>query len=121
NPDLGIFLLRLAVAAVFLVHGLPKFGKLRGIAAGTGMPVLVVLLLALVESLSALGLITGVLIQWSALGLMVVMLGAISFKVFKWKVPFKADQMTGWEFDFMLLVSSIVILLTSGGSIKLWF
>ena len=38
------------------------------------------------------------------------MLGAIYFKIFKWKMPFTSQTSTGWEFDLVLLAAGLVIL-----------
>lgn len=104
--DLGMFLLRLAVAVIFIYHGVSKF-KMRNWMLGVGI----------VESIAALMVLSGLWLQLGALVLAVIMLGAIYFKVSKWKIPFSIQTNTGWEFDFILLFASIAILLTGGGSI----
>jgi len=63
----------------------------------------------------ALGLLT----QIGALMIVLVMLGAISFHIFKWKSPYWATK-GGWEYDLMWLVMCLVILFTGGGDLKLW-
>ena len=118
--DLGLFILKLAVAVVFLYHSWPKLKNPQAMAQGIGWPSLAVLTLGLVEFLSSLGYLTGVYIQVSAFLLIVVMVGAISMKIMKWKVPFAAYDKTGWEFDFILLASNLAILLTDGGAGKLF-
>ena len=115
--DIGIFVLRLAVAIIFIYHALPKFRNLKGMAQGMGMPVGVVFLLGAVEFLSAVGLIFGVYTQLAALLLAIVMVGAIGMKIMKWKVPFAAMEKNGWEFDLILLAANIAILLGGGGTV----
>ncbi len=115
--DVGFFLLRIAIAVIFIYHGLPKLSKAKEMSLGMGMPAWMIFLLGAVEVLASFGLIFGVYAQLSALLLTLVMLGAIFMKVVKWKVPFSAMDKMGWEFDFILLFASIFILLSGGGLI----
>lgn len=115
--DTGLFLLRLGVAIVFLVHGFPKLLKAKEMSLGMGMPSVMIFLLGVIEVVSALGLATGFYTQLSAILLAFVMFGALGMKAMKWGVPFAARDKTGWEFDFILLVSSLAIFLTGGGRI----
>lgn len=47
------------------------------------------------------------------------MIGAVVLKVTQWKTGFMAQQTTGWEFDLVLLASSILLFLTGPGSIAI--
>ena len=118
--DVGLFLLRGAVAIVFLVHGWPKISNPKMMASGIGVPSAVVLLLGVIEFISALGLMLGIYTQLAALLLALVMIGAIMMKYMKWGVPFNAMDKTGWEFDFILLFACVSILLGGGGPIGLF-
>lgn len=113
--DLGFFVLRLAVAGVFIYHAVPKLRDPKGMAQAIGFRTEMVSLLGAVELLSSLGLILGIQVQLSALLLAIVMAGAIYFKTTKWNVPFMATDKTGWEFDLTLLAANIAIFLTGGG------
>ena len=104
--DLGMFLLRLAIATIFIYHAIPKF-KMRNWMLGVGIA----------ESIAAIMVVTGLWIQVGALILAIIMLGAIYHKMFKWNIPFFSQSNTGWEYDFILLFASLAILLTGGGSI----
>ncbi len=110
--NIGLLILRLTVAFIFIYHALPKINKTRVVAQGMNMPVIFVLLLGMVELLASLGLIFGFYIQFFALLLGVVISGAIWFKAVKWRIPFYARETTGWEFDLILLASNIVIFLS---------
>ena len=115
--DVGLLLLRIAIAIIFLYHGLPKLSKAKSMSAMMGMPAAMIFMLGAVETLASLGLVFGVYTQLSALLLSIVMIGAISIKIMKWKVPCGAMDKTGWEFDFILLFANIAILLSGGGSL----
>jgi len=117
--DLGLFLLRIAIAIIFLYHGLPKLTKFKEMSQMIGMPAGMIFMLGLVETLASLGIVFGVYIQLSALLLAVVMVGAIGMKMMKWGVPFATSDKVGWEFDFILFFASVTILLGGGGLIGL--
>lgn len=117
NANLGLFILRLVVAIIFLYHGLPKLmkagmmGQMMGVSGGK------VFMLGAVEVFSSAGLILGIYVRLAAILLSVVMVGAIGMKIMKWKVPFAAMDKTGWEFDLILLAANVAILLSGGGAI----
>ncbi|MEK7189090.1 MAG: DoxX family protein [Patescibacteria group bacterium] len=102
----GMFLLRLVVAVIFVVHAVMKLKKANAMAV-----------LGIVELLGAAGLALGLYTQIAALALGIVMLGAIYMKVAKWGYKFTEMGKTGWEFDLILLAANVVILTTGGGSI----
>ena len=115
--NLGFFILRLAVAEIFIYHAMPKLKNAKGMASMIGFKTEMIFILGLVELLSSLGLIFGFYTQFSALLLAIVMIGAIYFKTTKWKVPFSTHDKTGWEFDLILLAANIAILLNGSGSL----
>ncbi|MBI2462763.1 MAG: DoxX family protein [Candidatus Spechtbacteria bacterium] len=118
--NFGLFLLRLVISVIFLYHAFPKLKNAKGMATAMGAPTIAVFMLGSVEFLASLGLIFGMYTQIAALVLAIVMVGAIVMKIMQWHVPFSAMDKTGWEFDFILLAANIAIILSGGGSIKLW-
>ncbi len=115
--NVGLLILRLGVAIIFIYHAMPKLKNAQGMAAMVGMPAGMILMLGMVELVASLGLIVGFYTQLAALLLAVVMVGATGMKMMKWHVPFAAMDKTGWEFDLILLAANIAILLGGGGSI----
>lgn len=115
--DWGLLALRLAVGAIFLVHGKAKWAmwKMQPSAQMPAQMLGVMKVLSIGEPLAALALITGVFVQLAALWLSLVMVGAIYLKISKWKVPFTAQNTMGWEFDLILLAANLAIL-TNGPS-----
>ena len=115
SADCGLLALRIAIAVIFLVHG-PK--KLSG-AMGAFMT-----FIGAAETAGAVAVLLGFLTQYAALGLGIIMVGAIYKKITEWHVPFTAMDKTGWEFDLMIL-SGCLALLTSGAGAwsvdALWF
>ena len=79
SNDIGLFILRVAVAIIFAVHAFPKLQNKMGSTF---------LLLGAVEAISAIALILGWYTRIAALLLAIVMIGAIYMKKFKWNIPF---------------------------------
>ena len=57
----------------------------------------------------------GVLQQLAAIGLMLIMLGAIGKKIFVWKTGFWGKNGLGWYYESTLISMLLVILFTNGG------
>jgi len=68
----------------------------------------------------SLGVIFGVLTQLAALGLILIMLGAIQKKILVWHTGFWGGKTYGWHYDLMLVVMNVVIIFTNGGRWVLW-
>lgn len=120
NQDLGLFVLRLAVAAVFIYHGWPKLKAPAKMAQGMGWPLWKVVLLGVIEFSSSIALLTGFHFRWVAALLAIVMLGAMYFKIFKWKMKFSMSAGNGWEFDLMLLAANVAIIFVGAGAWRLF-
>jgi len=117
--DWSLFLLRLMVAIVFGSSGFNDLKSPRQRAESLGMSVGFTVFLGIAELAGAMGLVAGVLTQWAALGLILVMLGAIYLKVAKWKTGFWGEKSMGWHYDLMFVAMNLVILCTGGGRIAL--
>ena len=119
--DVALLILRLALGSVFLVHGLPKRGLWSAPAGGQMPPGMLrnLRILSIAEPAAALGLIFGFLTQLAGLGLVIVMLGAITFLRTKAHRKFKEENSPGWEFEFMLLVVALALAIMGGGKYAL--
>jgi putative oxidoreductase len=71
------------------------------------------------EVAGAVALAVGFLTQWAALGLILIMLGAIQKKMMKWKTGFWGEKSMGWHYDLLFVVMNLVIITTGGGRIAL--
>lgn len=120
NPDLGLFVLRLAVFLVFFYHGMGKLKMPAGMAQGMGWSKWKVMLLGTVETISSVLVLTGFHFRWGAVLLGLVMVGAIYYKIFKWKIKFSASSAMGWEFDLTLLAANIAIFFAGAGGWRLF-
>lgn len=114
--DLALLLLRLIVAIIFIASGYNdlKAPEARGKSIGMSKPMTI--FLALAEIAGGLGLTFGVLTQLAAIGLILIMLGAISKKMFVWHTGFWGEKASGWHYDLMIALMCAVILTTNGGN-----
>jgi putative oxidoreductase len=101
------------VGAVFFASGWSHLKDPAARGKSIGMSKGFTVFLGLVELAGSLGVMFGVLTQLAALGLIVVMLGAIQKKIFVWHTGFWGEKTYGWHYDLMLVVMSLVILFTN--------
>jgi putative oxidoreductase len=118
--DLSLLLLRLMVAAVFVSSGWADVKDPKERAKSIGMSPSFTLFLGAAEIAGGLGVAFGVLTQLAAIGLMLVMLGAIQKKIFVWHTGFWGEKASGWHYDLMLVLMNLVIVCTNGGKYVLW-
>lgn len=114
--DLGLLLLRLMVAIVFVTSGWSHATKSAERSKSIQMSQGFTIFLGIGELAGGLGVAFGVLTQPAAAGLILIMLGAIEKKMFLWHTGFWGDKTFGWHYELMLLVMSLVILFTDGGN-----
>jgi len=113
--DVGLLLLRFMVAVVFIDSGWNHLKNPAERSKSIGASIGFTVFLGSAEVLGSLGVALGILTQLAAMGLILVMLGAIQKKIFVWKIGFWGGRAYGWHYDLMLLVMNLVILLTGGG------
>src|SRR5947208_12439150 len=113
--DLGLLLLRLMIGIVFLSSGWSHVSKPAERGRSIGMSKGFTMFLGLAELAGALGIVFGILQQLAAIGLILIMLGAIQKKIFVWRTGFWGEKASGWHYDLMLALMSFVILCSAGG------
>ena len=113
--DFGLLALRLIVAVIFISSGWNHLTKAEERSKSIGMSKGFTVFLGAAELAGGLGVAFGVLTQFAALGLILVMLGAIQKKIFVWHTGFWGEKTYGWHYDLMLVVMNLVILFTDGG------
>jgi len=115
--------LRLALASVFIFHGLGKAGNLEGMAQMMGMPVAAVAMVTFAELAGGIGIIVGafksdLITRLSGLAIAPVMLGAI-FMVHwgRWSFsPAEGFPMGGMEFQVVLLLIAVYFLIVGNSA-----
>ena len=115
--NVGILVLRLALAAIFFVHGLQKW-RMWGMEPSEQLhsSMLTILkILSVAEPLAALALVIGYLTPFASIGLIIEMLGVINLKINVLHLQFREDIGSGWEFEFLILAALVCLLLTGPG------
>ena len=117
--DWGLFVLRLGVGTVFLVHGSQKraMWKMQPSAQMPAGLLAVLRVLSVAEPLGGLAMFGGLLTQVAAAGFILEMAGAIRLKVMQLHKGFSGDG--GWEFEFLLLVAAFALLVLGAGRYSL--
>ena len=119
--DLALLLMRLLVGCVFFQSGLSHARDPVTRGASIGMSPGFTRFLGIAEMAGALGVAAGVLPSLAALGLILVMAGAIQKKVFVWHTGFWGPHGTdGWHYDLLFVAMNLVIATTLGGRFVLW-
>jgi putative oxidoreductase len=115
--DVALLVLRIGLGTIFLTHGLAKRGTWK-LQASQQMPAAMLRtlrLLSIAEPLGAVAVLLGLFTQIAALGLVLVMLGALELLIGKMNRPFTTPTGAGWEFEFLLLLVALSLVMTGGG------
>lgn len=113
--DSALLLLRFIVGIEFFTSGWNHLKDPAGRSKSLGLSKPFTIFLGTAEVAGALGVISGVFAQLAAIGLILIMLGAIHRKIFVWHTGFWGDKNSGWHYDLMLAVMCLVIACTGGG------
>lgn len=111
NKDLGLFIIRLSVAAVFIFAGVSKFmavEQVAGFFGSIGLSPMFVYLVASVEVLGGVAMLLGLFVRYAGILLAIVMVSAIY--LVKAQMGFAAA-----ELDIVLLASSLGIAMLGAG------
>ncbi len=127
TDDPGALVARITLGVVMLPHGLQKLLGLFGGAgfSGTvdyfvssGLPALVAILIIIGESFGAIGLIAGFLSRLAALGIAIIMLGAVvtvhlqNGFFMNWAGTAGGE---GFEYHLLALGLAVIVLIKGGG------
>jgi len=113
--DLALLFMRLPVGWVFMTSGWShaKDPVARGKSIGTSPAF--ARFLGIAELAGGLGVAVGVLTQLAALGLVLIMLGAIQKKIMVWHTGFWGKHSDGWHYELLFVAMNLVIATTGGG------
>jgi putative oxidoreductase len=114
--DFSLLLLRIMAGATYADSGYNTLRDPDARSRSIGMSRNFAVFLGVAELAGGVGLILGVLQQLAAIGLILIMLGAIQKKIFVWKTGFWGKDGRGWSYDLTLVSMLLVILATDGGS-----
>ncbi len=125
SPGYVSLVIRVAVGAAMIAHGMPKvkggWGKQSGAWIATmGVPAAAARLVTLLEFFGGMFLIVGFLVPLVAAFLAIQFAAIIVMKTTKMKAGFMgAGGNPGFELDFVYLVLSVAILLLGSGALSL--
>ncbi|MDP3986190.1 MAG: DoxX family protein [Candidatus Veblenbacteria bacterium] len=114
-PDFGLLLLRLGLGSIFVAHGWAKwqnFEATTAFFASLGLPQSFVYLVAATELLGGLTIIGGMLTRLASFGLAIIMVVAIV------QVKFSLGFVGGYEFELLLLLVALALVLLGPGHFK---
>lgn len=115
SHDIAILLLRIGVGIVFIFHGWMKFENLemtKGFFVNVGLPSVLVYIIATIELIGGIAILFGLFTDIASILLAFVMAGAILFVQLK-------SGFSGFEFELVLLLSSLAIAFSSPGKYNL--
>jgi putative oxidoreductase len=113
--DYALVFLRLMVGVVFVRSGYNHLKDPDARSKSIGLPKPVTIFLGLAEVVGGVAVIIGFLPQLAAIGLILVMLGALQKKIFVWKTGFWGSDDLGWNYDLIMISMLLVVLCTDGG------
>ncbi|TGL96599.1 DoxX family protein [Leptospira barantonii] len=127
DSDLGSLILRVVTGVVMFPHGAQKllgwfggygFTGTMGYLTGVGIPTPIAFLVIIGEFFGAIGLILGLFTRLSALGVGIIMLGAVFIGhvengfFMNWAGTQKGE---GYEFHILLIAISVVLFIKGAG------
>lgn len=127
DQDFAVFIARMSLGIVLLPHGFQKLLGMFGgpgftytvdYFVGSGIPYFVAVLIILGESLGALGLILGFLSRLCAMGMAIIMLGAVftvNFQNGFFMNWFGGNAGEGYEYHILAVGLALVVLIKGGG------
>ncbi len=95
--DYGLLFLRLMAGAIYADSGYNDLKDPAARSKSLGIPMGLAIFIGLAELLGGLAVIFGFLTQLAAIGLILIMLGAIQKKIFVWKTGFWGKDGLGWS------------------------
>jgi putative oxidoreductase len=113
--DLALLFMRLLVGWVFISSGWSHAKDPVARGESIGMSPGFARFLGMAELGGGLGVAVGVLAQLAALGLILIMFGAIQKKIFVWHTGFWGKHSDGWHYDLLFVAMNLVIATTGGG------
>jgi putative oxidoreductase len=117
--DPSLLFLRVMAGAIYADSGYNDLKAPEARSKDLGVPKGFTLFLGAAEIAGGVALVLGVFQQLAAIGLILIMFGAIQKKLMVWKTGFWGDKSPGWYYELTLISMLAVIIATDGGSFVL--
>ncbi|HLD63929.1 MAG TPA: DoxX family protein [Candidatus Peribacteraceae bacterium] len=102
--DADLLAIRIIVAAIFIFAAYAKFGFWSATPEGMSASMVNLMkFLSIVEMIGGLAVLVGFLTRWAALGLAIIMVGAIFVLQFTMQIGFATPTGAGWNFPLAVL------------------
>ncbi len=106
----GLLILRIVTAAIFYVAAYYKFPFWSGAPEGTSAFLLFTTrFLSIAEPLGATAVLLGFLTRWAAVGLIIILIGAIYVSKFVYGIGFVTPTSAGWNFPLAVLAGCLIL------------
>jgi putative oxidoreductase len=106
----SLLILRIITAAIFYVAGYYKFPFWSDTPHGaSGFMLFTVRLLSIAEPLGATAILIGFLTRWAAVGLIIILIGAIYVSQFVYGIGFVTPTSPGWNFPLAVLAGCLIL------------
>jgi putative oxidoreductase len=119
SMSLLLLLVRVVLAVAFLGSCYSKSKNIAEFAKQNGLTVPVAYGVAIYEGVMGAALLIGMLAQFAALGIMLLMLNTIALHTLRWKSAYWATS-GGWEYDLILFTLAAVIFVFGAGNYALF-
>jgi putative oxidoreductase len=113
--DIALLVMRILVGLVFVTSGWKHLKDPVTRGESIGLSPALTRFIGIAELAGGLGVALGILTQLAALGLILILFGAIQKKIFVWKTGFWGKHGDGWHYDLLFVVMCLVIATTGGG------
>jgi len=113
--DWALLFLRVMAGAIFADSGYEDLKDPEARSKSIEMPKSFTIFLGIAEVAGGAGIIVGVLQEFAAIGLILIMLGAVQKKIVVWKTGFWGKDGLGWSYELTLISMLLVGLATDGG------
>jgi putative oxidoreductase len=113
--DYGLVALRVMAGAIFIQSGYSDLKDPDARSKSIEMPKSFTLFLGAAEVAGGLAIVFGVLQQLAAIGLILIMLGAVQKKAMVWKTGFWGKDGFGYNYELTIVSMLLVVLFTDGG------
>lgn len=116
SQNLGLLILRIITAAIFYVAAYFKFPFWSSAPEGVSPFMLFTTrLLSIAEPLGATAVLIGFLTRWAAVGLIIILIGAIYVSQFIYGIGFVMPTSAGWNFPFAMIGSCVILVVFGAG------